>query len=225
MTINIKDYSKNINSDGGIDHLGIWHRGIMQIVNVKNKNILDIGCGSGSLLKTFLPEARSVLGIDPNPQNITKLNEQQIPGKVGFLEDFKNELLNSFDTAFCCEVIEHLYDYKILFANTSDVLKDGGKFVVSTPNAFNILRGLDFLFLQKHRDILMDPTQSPDPEHVRLWSYDMLKRAFEKTGFKNVRGYGALRVYSKDILLKNKFFIKYFAQNLIFVGIKQKTTD
>lgn len=218
--MNMIDYRTKQEVDGDLNVLGTWHRAALRVLSVTGKRVLDIGCGSGSFLKAVQPTTAEVLGIDPNPHNIEVLTEHAIGGRVGYVEDFTAELKGRFDIATCFEVVEHLYAPWELFAGAHAALVTGGLFVVSTPNAFHVLRGLDFLFRQKHRDVLMDPSRCAAPEHIRLWSATMLIRALQKAHFGDVRCYGVVRLFNKTILLKRTILIRLCAQNLICVGKK-----
>jgi 2-polyprenyl-3-methyl-5-hydroxy-6-metoxy-1,4-benzoquinol methylase len=190
------------------------------LVDFLGKSILDIGCGSGSFLKSVRSSAHEVLGIDPNPNNIEILREQGISGKVGYTNDFLNDIRGRFDIVTCFEVIEHLYEPWNVYTGAYEALVPGGVFVVTTPNAFHVLRGIDFLFRQKHRDVLMDPSRCDQPEHVRLWSAGMLVRSLRKIGFKEARCYGVVQVFNRVIVLRRSLFVRLFAQHLIGIGKK-----
>jgi SAM-dependent methyltransferase len=57
-----------------------------------------------------------------------------------------------FDVVTMCEVLEHLEEPETVVANAMELLKEGGKFILSCP----------------HNDSI------PDPEHVRIWGHDDL---------------------------------------------------
>ena len=80
------------------------------------------------------------------------------------------------------------------------------------------------MFWGEHRDMLMDPTRYDRPEHIRLYSYKMMKRAFEKSGFSDIKVYGVLKLFNSEIVLKNKYLINYFAQHVVGVGYKKGTS-
>lgn len=214
------DYSTKQVFDGSIDILNRWQTATLRLVNFSGKRVLDIGCGSGSFLKSIRPAAQATLGIDPNPNNIAILTEQRIDGKVGYVQDFLNDIRGGYDIVTCFEVVEHLYEPWDVYAGATEALIPGGVFIVTTPNAFHLLRGIDFVFRQKHRDVLMDPSRCGQPEHVRLWSAGMLIRSLRKGGFKNVRCYGVTQLFNRTIVLRRALLVRLFAQNLICIGIK-----
>ncbi len=216
------DYKNKSTIDGSCKEYLFWHNVSLKYLDYKKKDVLDIGCGAGGFLNFIKNNYNSnVIGIDPNFNNIKEIESQSIKGFVGYADEMLNEsqLKNNFDIVTSFEVLEHVYSYKDIFIPAFSFLKNGGIFCVSTPNAFHALR-LFSMFFGDHRDSLIDPTRSDEPEHVRLYSYNMMKRAFEKSGFKNIKIFGILKLLDKEIILKNKILINYFAQHLVGIGNK-----
>ena len=216
------DYKIKKNIDGSQSTFFKWHVVVLKKIDFVNKKVLDMGCGAGGFLNYLKNNYKSnVIGIDPNSENIKICRYHNIQ----VYNDYANELLNNeelvdrFDIVTSFEVLEHVYSYKDLFLPAFLFLKEGGFFCISTPNAFHIFRILSMI-LGDHRDILMDPTRNEEPEHIRLYSYKMIKRAFCKSNFNNIKIYGILRIFKYNIILKNRFLINYFAQHLIGIGAK-----
>lgn len=216
------DYSKKISSDGNTKILGIWHKAVLKLFKFDNKSVVDIGCGSGSFLLAIKDKAKNVLGIDPNKANYEKLLENGIAG----INDYPEKVTghdSSFDIATCFEVIEHLYTHTDIIKAMSKMLQVGGEGIITTPNAFNIARAIAFLFKQEHHDILLDPTRSAEPEHIRLWSYGMMKRICDKEPELKVEHvYGVGTMFGKLQIYTNEFMIRLFSQHLIVVFKKIK---
>lgn len=214
------NYKDKYTEDGSKDYYAIWHIPALKFVDFKNKKVLDLGCGSGGFLnfihKNFNCE---VCGIDPNSRNIEIVKKNNIQGFVGYANEFENVFSNTFDIVTSFEVLEHVYSYKDLFLPAYIYLRNNSPFIISTPNAFHLFRILS-TFFGDHRDILMDPTRSDEPEHIRLYSYKMMKRAFIKSNFKNIKIYGIFKIFKKSIILKNKFLVNYFSQHLVGIGYK-----
>ena len=217
------DYTKKQSIDGDGERLGVWHKAALRVVKFAGQSVLDVGCGSGAFLKylkQMQPQVRLVAGIDPNPGNIRVLASQNIPATEGFLEGREAEFSGKYSLLTCFEVVEHLYSPKTLFDSVYAILSAGGKFVVSTPNAFHIFRQWTAFFWQEHRDPLLDPTRTEEPEHVRLWSYNMLKRGLLQAGFTGVKAFGFFALAGRLVVLKNSFLVRHFAQHLLFLGEK-----
>ncbi len=91
------------------------------------KTLLDIGCGSGFILRNAQPYYKTVIGVDISLEILKTLQKQ---GFLAVCADtdhlpFKD---NAFDTITCFAVLHHLYTYEKLFWETHRVLKNNGLF-------------------------------------------------------------------------------------------------
>ena len=88
--------------------------------------ILDIGAGTGALVKKLRNNGFKAFGTDPVPRSksIQKGNITEIK--------FSD---NSFNTIFCSEVIEHLSDKQISkgIIEIKRVLAEGGNLIITVP--------------------------------------------------------------------------------------------
>lgn len=213
------DYSKKSTQDGEITHLGVWHQAVLKLHAFDNQAVLDIGCGSGSFLQAVAPKAQKVLGVDPNPHNITALRKHNIPGLLGYLEDNEGNC-QGYTIITCFEVIEHLYSPTELFRTIYNLLPPGGQVIVTTPNAFHLLRTLRFAVNQEHHDPLLDPSRSETPEHIRLWSSRMLSRSLTQAGFTHVQSYGVAHLFGSMRIFKSRLLVERLSQHLISIATK-----
>lgn len=89
-------------------------------------DILDIGAGSGALIRTLKSKGFKAKGVDlySTSDDILQASITNLP--------FADE---SFNTVFCCDVIEHLADEQIDkgLEETARVLKKAGHLVITTP--------------------------------------------------------------------------------------------
>ena len=96
-------------------------------------SLLDIGCGTGDMLKAFNAKGFNCCGTDIAPSSEKHLNG--IPFKSA---DLLNENLpyddGSFDFIFSKSVIEHLSDPVRLLKESYRVLKKGGVGVIMCPS-------------------------------------------------------------------------------------------
>ena len=89
-------------------------------------DILDIGAGSGALIRLLKGKGFKAKGVDL----YSTLDDIQ----QGTITDLPFEEA-SFNTAFCCDVIEHLADEQIDkgLKETARVLQRGGHLIITTP--------------------------------------------------------------------------------------------
>jgi SAM-dependent methyltransferase len=113
-------------------------------IDIKDKEILDIGCGFGWFeYFAYRNNANRIIGIEPEAKNLDipksffkarKVLPQKVSFQVGSALDipFKKE---SFDTVVAWEVLEHLPKLceGSMFKEVYRVLKPKGVFYMSTP--------------------------------------------------------------------------------------------
>ncbi len=109
------------------------------------KKMLDTGCGCGyGSYHLARNGADSVLGIDLSPEAIAYGREhfkhERLTFRTGDVLDTGLEEA-SFDTITAFEVFEHLRDPGRFLAETRRLLKPGGVFILSTPNAHTYVAG------------------------------------------------------------------------------------
>jgi 2-polyprenyl-3-methyl-5-hydroxy-6-metoxy-1,4-benzoquinol methylase len=105
-------------------------------------NILDIGCGDGSLSLPMLTESNHITLVDISENMMAKVS-QRVPdalkGNVTLIND-SFELVpdhNGYDIVICVGVMAHVRDVSRLWGKIAKVLKPGGLLVVeTTPNPY-----------------------------------------------------------------------------------------
>ena len=121
-----------------------WHReklnSVFRHLNLENKDVLDLACGSGGLtrkLKRKCPSA-NIFGVDFNEEAINYANEvdEGITGlryKSGDAQDltFKK---NSFDVVIGLDMLDHIPDYNLCLSEIHRVLRPGGKLILTVEN-------------------------------------------------------------------------------------------
>jgi len=114
---------------------------LTKLVNLKDKKILDLGCGEGVWLRKFseFTSSENVYGSDIDSESIQKALEQNpelksFNLKVGPAEsmDFAD---NMFDVVFQNEVLEHVENDEKVMRECFRVLKQRGEIIIFTPNS------------------------------------------------------------------------------------------
>jgi ubiquinone/menaquinone biosynthesis C-methylase UbiE len=105
---------------------------------VKNKEVLDIACGSGYGSRILKDNgAIRVIGIDISQNVIDYARNKYNTNKLDFIKgditniDFPN---NFFDIVVSFETIEHLKNYREALLEIKRVLKENGLLIISSPN-------------------------------------------------------------------------------------------
>jgi len=110
---------------------------INQVVNLKNKDVLDIGCGDGNKTKKIARYSEAVLAIDPDVGLIRvakiKNPRRNITYRVGKAETLK--FSQEFDVVIFTLSLHHVRSDKIDTALKKAIksLKQGGYLVVIEP--------------------------------------------------------------------------------------------
>ena len=144
-------------------------------------DVLEIGTGMGYGIEIIAPSATSYTTIDKScaydaslPDN-TRFQQMEVP-PIGFADE-------SFDYVISFQVIEHIKRDKDFVREVSRVLRKGGKFIVSTPNAPMSL--------------------TRNPWHIREYTEQQL-RDLLATDFSSIEAYG---------VNGNEKIMQYYEQN------------
>jgi 2-polyprenyl-3-methyl-5-hydroxy-6-metoxy-1,4-benzoquinol methylase len=144
----------------------IQHAGLL-----KNKKILDFGCGWGGFLKKTI-KAKSLSGIELRKECISYIKENI---KKIQISDNLNNLNEKYDIITMFHVLEHIpYQIKILKALKKKLTKNG-KIIIEVPSAND--------FLLKLKEFKKFTFWS---EHLILHTEKSLKKLLVISGFKEI---------------------------------------
>ncbi len=103
---------------------------------VKDKTVIDIGCGTGYGSYILAEQAKTVLGIDNNIEAITYCKHQFSASNIDYIQmDGSSLKLNQqFDIAVTFQAIEHFVDLDGFIDQLKHVVKPNGTIYISTPN-------------------------------------------------------------------------------------------
>lgn len=108
---------------------------------ISGKNVLEIGCGEGGVLKSFLDRECFITGVELSDYKLgvaKKLFDNEIlSGKAKFIHEdiynIKNEFENKFDLIILKDTIEHIHNQKRLMELLKSFLKKDGKVFLGFP--------------------------------------------------------------------------------------------
>lgn len=143
---------------------------------IKDKKILDFGCGNGGFLTLVQREklVRQGVGIDLDLQSIHQLRSEGVEcyNNISELPD------GMFDVVFMFHVIEHLPNPELILDQLFERIPDHGVMIIETPNADDALLSI------YHCDQFADFTYwSP---HIYLYNESTLTKMLTDAGFEIV---------------------------------------
>jgi len=148
------------------------------------REILDIGCGDGSISTPLLnPNCRlTLLDVSPGMLSIARSRvPEELSSRVKFLnQDFMQVPFekNFFDLVVCVGVLAHVLSPEDLIAKIASVLKPGGTLLLECTNGSHFLDRLNQL--RNHLAWLFHPPKYK----MNILSAKVIRKAAETRGFK-----------------------------------------
>ena len=109
--------------------------------SMKDKKVLDVGCGGGILAEALNELGANVTGIDAseNTIGVAKSHSRSIGSDVIYIQNTIEEFISShpnekFDVITCLEMLEHVPSPNEIIKSCSNLLKDDGNIFFSTIN-------------------------------------------------------------------------------------------
>jgi SAM-dependent methyltransferase len=124
------------------------------------RRVLDLGCRDGALTQAYL-DGNEVVGVDADREALAEAAKLGIETNWADLDQSLDFPDASFDVVVAGELLEHLRDPRGLAVEVRRVLRPGGTFVASVPNAYRLKGRLLFLFGR--------PPEN-DPTHLQMFS-------------------------------------------------------
>jgi len=124
------------------------------------RRVLDLGCRDGALTQAYL-DGNEVVGVDADQEALAEAARLGIETHWADLDQPLDLEDASFDVVVAGELLEHLRDPQRLVREVRRVLRPGGTFVASVPNAYRLKGRLLFLFGR--------PPEN-DPTHLQMFA-------------------------------------------------------
>lgn len=154
--------------------------GVVSLIPDSNLHILDLGCYDGKLSSLYKKTSNYVVGADIHADVLkhakSNINETYVIDLDECWEDLKD---NSFDIVVMSAVLEHVFDYRNIFAEVRRVLRPKGFFIHATPNAASLKSRLQLL----NGDV---PDWFKNFEHIRQWTPMYLRNMLKPYNFEEV---------------------------------------
>ncbi len=150
-------YLKGSMLNGEMNSLDGGHQGraaldfiLNSFPDLKNKKVLEIGCGNGFILKELSKRGANCVGLEPGPQ-IAEAEDGF--GGIELINDFfpSSKIAGEFDLILHFNVLEHIENPVQSLIEQRILLKESGKIIFGIPNSEPNLRTGDIsIFAHEH---------------------------------------------------------------------------
>jgi 2-polyprenyl-3-methyl-5-hydroxy-6-metoxy-1,4-benzoquinol methylase len=144
----------------------------------ENKNLLDIGCGTGDFLSVCKSDGWHVVGIEPN-EKARSLAKAKLVGHHGgeVISELNKSSAEKFDVITLWHVLEHVPNLEDYISRLKLMLKQTGVLVVAVPN----FKSYDALYYKQFWAAF------DVPRHLWHFSKKTINLLFLKQGMKVVK--------------------------------------
>jgi SAM-dependent methyltransferase len=124
------------------------------------RDVLDLGCRDGALTQAYAG-GNAIVGVDADREALAEAQKLGIETRWADLDDALPFEDGTFDVVVAGELLEHLRDPRRVVSEVLRVLRSGGRFVGSVPNAYRLKNRLRFLTGRKPEN---------DPTHLQMFA-------------------------------------------------------
>ena len=200
---------------------------VKQYIN-KNSRVLEIGCGDGYGTDYIADYCERIDAVDISESAIKKAQTIYKKDHCNFyVYDGKNLEFGdkTFDVVFSFHVIEHVDDVKLYLNNIKRVLKDSGKFILTTPSRTHRLtenqKPWNKEHLREYNSTMLNAEILQVFENYQIYSVtanqEILDIEFDRVAPNRADFNGVRKNINKDVDYKNIYSINDFkisSQNL-----------
>jgi 2-polyprenyl-6-hydroxyphenyl methylase/3-demethylubiquinone-9 3-methyltransferase len=154
------------------------------------ERLLDVGCGDGALTVLVKDKYRKVYGVDISAEAIARAKERGVEAvRVNLNSETLPFEAGYFDTVSCLDVIEHVFDPRVLIREIYRVLRPGGEGFLSTPN-IRFLRFLQSIILAGRFPKTSGDSTLYDGGHIHFFTFKDIELLLQGAGFRVSAKYG-----------------------------------
>lgn len=175
--------------------------------SLKNKKIIEIGCGRGEYLSAIEQSGGDAYGLEYSEDSANQGVKSGLNVLKGFVENEDYKIKNAPFDAFCTfNFLEHLPDPNAVLRGICDNLADGAVGLVEVPNFDMILK--NNLFSEFMTD------------HLSYFSKETLKMVLEMNGFRIISCDEIWHDYiiSAIVAKKGKIDVSFFSESQKKIG-------
>jgi SAM-dependent methyltransferase len=167
------------------------------------RDVLDLGCRDGALTQAYAG-GNAIVGVDADREALAEAQKLGIETRWADLDDALPFEAGTFDIVVAGELLEHLRDPRRVVSEVLRVLRSGGTFVGSVPNAYRLKNRLRFLTGQKPEN---------DPTHLQMFAPADIRAFLD--GFEDVH----LHLIAGRLV---PLHARLFANDIVFSGRKPR---
>jgi SAM-dependent methyltransferase len=183
----------------GLERVELFRR----YVGGPGRHVLDLGCRDGALTQTYAG-GNEIVGVDADREALAEAQKLGIETRWADLDDALPFEESSFDVVVAGELLEHLRDPQRVVSEVLRVLRPGGTFVGSVPNAYRLKNRLRFL--RGHQP-------ENDPTHLQMFAPGDVRAFLD--GFEDVQ----LHLIAGRLV---PLHARLFANDIVFSGRKPR---
>jgi len=105
---------------------------------LRNKVVMDVGCGAGAFLDAVKGLARRTIGVEPQ-RNFAAALKEKGHQHYSYGNELASAAAGSVDVAVSFQVIEHVPEPKAFLTDIARCLAGGGRLHLTTPNRDDLL--------------------------------------------------------------------------------------
>jgi methionine biosynthesis protein MetW len=167
------------------------------------RTVLDLGCRDGALTRTYAG-GNEIVGVDADREALAEAQKLGIETRWADLDDALPFDDSTFDVVVAGELLEHLRDPRRVVSEVLRVLRPGGTFIASVPNAYRLKNRLRFAVGRK---------PEADPTHLQMFSPNDIRSLLN--GFEDVQLH---LIAGRLVPLQPRLF----ANDIVFSGRKSR---
>jgi SAM-dependent methyltransferase len=167
------------------------------------RQVLDLGCRDGALTQAYAG-GNEIVGVDADREALAEAQKLGIDTRWADLDDALPFEATTFDVVVAGELLEHLRDPRRVVSEVLRVLRPGGTFVGSVPNAYRLKNRLRFAVGRKPEN---------DPTHLQMFAPSDVRTLLD--GFEDVH----LDLIAGRLV---PLHARFFANDIVFSGRKPR---
>ncbi len=162
-------------------------------IQADGPRLLDVGCACGYLIDVALETGYDAYGVEFSAAAAAQASSHARPRiVVGSVEAMARQRLGEFDVVTAFDIIEHTRDPVAFLGDLRDLLRPGGRLLLTTPDILHPLR-----WLMGARWPMLQPLQ-----HTYLFSRPSMGMALERAGLALTRIERATKCLTPEYLAR-----------------------